>query len=222
MKTHAFFAASLLIGVALLPLPAGAEPADQAATAPEAPEETIVVEEAPAESSSGSSDDEPAQTIDVSSFQETALPDSPEPHFSDAGLLQGDLPEEPAEPAGPLKKGTAEQLRQVIRIRQLRTIAQRDPVIRNERLRAEAARTPEGRRTLLRNYYVLVYNRMVHLEPSLKAELEADLIVKLNRLEQKNIRPSQLVEPYQPLPGSRVQERTVIVTTTETVVKEQE
>lgn len=218
MKRIALLTASLLAGAALLPHAASALPPDSETTSETFVTEEVVVEEQV---------EAPPATIDLSGFQadEEALSGIPGEPPPDAGLLEENWPLPEEEAVGPLKPGRAEKLRQLVRLRQIRTIAQRDPLIQNEKRRAEAARTPEGRRTLMRNYYFLLYQRMVKLEPSLKEDLQLDLVTKLARYEQRRIRPSILVEPYQPLPGSRlsdyqVEEVTVTVVEQETASEE--
>ncbi|MEI8233598.1 MAG: hypothetical protein WCH57_02805 [Verrucomicrobiota bacterium] len=100
------------------------------------------------------------------------------------------------------KKGTAEQLRQAIRIRELKTQVLEDPEVQGERAKANQAKTEEGRRVLMRNYYTLLYTKMEKLDPSLTEPLEQQLAANLRRFEQHSIRPSILIEAVTPLPGS--------------------
>ena len=113
------------------------------------------------------------------------------------------VPSEPlaVQPA-PLKKGTAEQLRQAIQIRELKTKVLEDPQVVTHRAAAECAKTEEGRRISMRNYYTLLYTKIGQLDPSLTPLLNAQLHDILVRYEQHNVRPSILIECVSPLPGS--------------------
>lgn len=100
------------------------------------------------------------------------------------------------------KKGNAERLREAVRIRELKTAAGADPRVCEELTKANQAKTAEGRRILMRNYYLLLYTKMEKLDPSLTVPLERELYDNLRRFEQRGIRPSVLIEDVTPLPGS--------------------
>ena len=106
----------------------------------------------------------------------------------------------PVPPAG--GKGTAEQLRQAIRIRELKTLVLQDPQVLAEKCKADQTKTEEGRRVMMRNYYTLLYTKMEKIDPSLTETLEAQLVAILRRYEQHNVYPSTLIEDVTPLPGS--------------------
>jgi len=117
-------------------------------------------------------------------------------------------PDEPASPntaeSGQFKKGTAAQLRQAVRMRQLKTQLLDDATIQGELARARCATTEEGRRVLMRNYYTLLYTKIEKLDPTLFELAERELYDALVRFEQHQIRPSILIEPgICPLPNSR-------------------
>jgi hypothetical protein len=100
------------------------------------------------------------------------------------------------------KKGSAEQLRETIRIRELKTQALEDPQVQAEKAKARQTKTEEGRRVLMRNYFTLLYTKMEQLDPALKEPLEKELAGNLLRFEQHNVYPSTLIENVTPLPGS--------------------
>lgn len=106
----------------------------------------------------------------------------------------------PAPAAG--GKGTAEQLRQAIRIRELKTLVLQDPQVLAEKCKADQTKTEEARRILMRNYYTLLYTKMEKIDPSLTETLEPQLATILRRYEQHNVCPSILIEDVTPLPGS--------------------
>ncbi|MEI6560533.1 MAG: hypothetical protein WCO68_00435 [Verrucomicrobiota bacterium] len=115
-------------------------------------------------------------------------------------------PEAPAPalvtPPVALQKGTAEQLRQAIRIRELRTLAEEDPAVIAQKTTAQCAKTEAGRCVAMRNYYTLLYTQMEKLDPTLRPLLETQLHNTLIRYEQHNVRPTELIEQIASLPGS--------------------
>ena len=102
----------------------------------------------------------------------------------------------------PLKRGTAEQLRQAIRIRELKTRLLEEPAIHDQRVLADTAKTDAGRRAALRNFYTLLYTKIEKIDPSLHDVVEGMLYNQLLALEQANVRPSKLLEPIAAVPGS--------------------
>ncbi|XHR28706.1 MAG: hypothetical protein ACFUZC_22660 [Chthoniobacteraceae bacterium] len=128
-------------------------------------------------------------------------PEAPEPTTA----APTPAPARPPVPDVPesMKKGTSAQLRQAIRMRQIKTDLLADPVIQAELARARAAKTEEGHRVLMRNYFLLLYTRIEKIDPSLCALAETELRNALLRYEQHNVCPSVLIEPgICPLPGS--------------------
>lgn len=107
----------------------------------------------------------------------------------------------PAAPAA-LAKGSAEQLRQAIRIRELKTQVLEDPEVQAQKEGARCAQTNAGRCVWMRNYYTLLYTKIEKIDPSLTEELEKQLHELLGRYEQHNVRPSVLIECVKELPGS--------------------
>ncbi len=108
----------------------------------------------------------------------------------------------PAPAPAPMLKGSAEQLRQAIRIRELRTQVMEEPEVQAQLAGANCAKTYAGRNIWMRNYYTLLYTRMEAIDPSLAGELESQLHDILMRYEQRQVRPSGLIEPVKELPGS--------------------
>lgn len=121
----------------------------------------------------------------------------------------------PATPtAGASSKGDTEQLRQAIRIRELKTqVLLNDPAIEAQKKMAACAKTEEGRRILTRNYYTLLYTAMEKLDPSLTAVLETQLYNILLGYEQSKVRPSELIEDVVALPGSHSADHAPAATT---------
>jgi|GEM_PF-2248725 len=105
-------------------------------------------------------------------------------------------------PGGELRPERAPQLRQAIRIRELRTLVLEDPAVAEQWALAEKAKTYEGRRTALRNYYTLIAKKTIERDASLKEPVNERLKRQLRSLEQRHVRPSTLIEPIAPVPGS--------------------
>ena len=141
--------------------------------------------------------------------EETAAPGDPMQNGTPQVLQTQDLMPVPAAvtpaeaaPHAPLEKGTAEQLRQAIRIRELKTVVEEDSEVVAQKATAECAKTEAGRCVAMRNYYTLLYTKMEKLDPSLSPVLEGQLHGILTRYEQHNVCPSVLIEPVVALPGS--------------------
>ncbi len=197
---------------AAVPSAASAPASEEATTAPVlAPEGEAPATPASPEPVNSEAESSPVPTkIDPSAFQQSIdeplplIPESGSPTYeTDASFLSNNPGEAGVEKTGPLKKGTAEQLRQAIRIRELKTLAHQDTAVIAELARAQSAATFEGRRVALRNYYTLLNAKIVKADPSLKEALEGELRRKLARLEQHRVRPSKLIEPIKELAGSR-------------------
>ena len=129
------------------------------------------------------------------------------PGIPPAASVTGSAQSTPAQPA-PVSasvsvKGSAEQLRQAIRIRELKTkVLLADAEVNAQRALADRARTPNGRRAALRNYYALLYTKIEKLDPTLKDTMEGVLYGQLLGLEQHRLVPAPLVEAIRELPGS--------------------
>ena len=96
----------------------------------------------------------------------------------------------------PIKKrdstADAEDLiRQRIRLREVKTKAQRDPAVQAEWERAAAVKTDYEKRDALKGYYRLLYGRMAKIDPALKTPLDQQLREALSRLDQDHIAPTQ-------------------------------
>ena len=101
------------------------------------------------------------------------------------------------------KKGTIEQLRTSVRIRELQTrVLLNDPEITAQCAIADKARTPNGYRAAMRNYYSLLTAKIERIDPSLTPVLELRLYQQLYALEQHKLRPARLLEPIAPVKGS--------------------
>jgi hypothetical protein len=125
---------------------------------------------------------------------------TPAPAPAEAASGTASTPTPPA--AADLSKGSAEQLRQAIRIRELKTQVLEDPLVQEQKTGAQCAKTNAGRCVWMRNFYTLLYTKIEKIDPSLTVELESQLHDVLARYEQHHVRPSVLVECVKELPGS--------------------
>jgi hypothetical protein len=113
--------------------------------------------------------------------------------------LPSERPPRPPAAQSPIKtKGTSsataqaeDELKQRIRLREARTKALRDPAVQAEWTRANEVKTDYERREALRNYYKLLYGRMVKLDSSLKSPVDKLLKQSLSTLDQDHIAPTQ-------------------------------
>ncbi len=117
-------------------------------------------------------------------------------------------PEEmaPTRPPLPPKRGTAEQLRTTARIRELKSLLKNDPELNAQLEHQRRAKTFEGRRTAMRNYYTLLYNKIAKMDPSVEKAAMQQLHRKLSAMKQNRIRPSVLIEDIRRIPGSSLEE----------------
>lgn len=178
MKSHSILFAAVICGLGL------------AAHAEEAAAPATIAPAAPAGGTL-----QPLQTPDL------MLAPTPEAVVTPAPAADASASVSVAAPA-PLKKGTAEQLRQAIRIRELKTVVEEDPQVCEQKATADHAKTEEGRRVAMRNYYTLLYTKIEKIDPSLEGVLEQQLRGILMRYEQRNVCPSVLIEPIIALPDS--------------------
>ena len=83
-------------------------------------------------------------------------------------------------------------LKQRIRLRELKTTALKDPGLQEWRSRAELARTDPEKRDALREYYNRLYARILKLDGSLKDLVEKRRTASLARLSQSKIDPANI------------------------------
>jgi len=155
----------------------------------------------------------PSPSPSVPPSADTAKPgiDEPIPLIPQQGFgpqpKEAPIPEGAEAPTGkpqgtPPAKGSAEQLRRDIRIRELKTQVEQDPEVVAALEVAKHTKTAEGHRTAMRNYYTLIATKVEKLDPSVRGPIEGWLYGHLFSYEQHRVRPSKLIENIRPLPGS--------------------
>jgi hypothetical protein len=207
MKTLLFFpaapAAMALLTAALVALPWGRLHAQSPPPDPKTtPANTAPATPAPAPEISAEAL-KPAAEPSPTPVPESPLPDvtlgSDSAGEEDILLPPNRRPELPQA----LEHGFSVQQETLVRIRELKTEETQQADVRELRERARQARTEEARRVLMRNYYTLVYTRMIRREPTLKPVLEAQLRAILLTYEQNRIRPTLAKEKVESLSSSR-------------------
>lgn len=94
-------------------------------------------------------------------------------------------------PAGPSKTDVAEDAMQLhIKLRAAKTKALADPVIQAELAKAAAAKTDYDKREVFKRYYVLLYARMLQIDPSIAGGIAARQANSLSRIYQFHIKPT--------------------------------
>ncbi len=87
------------------------------------------------------------------------------------------------------------ELRNRIRLRQIKTKALKDPRIQADWERAQTARTEFEKREALKDYYTTLYDRMTKLDSSLKGQIKDLRTESLRRLRQHRMAPTEPLEP---------------------------
>jgi hypothetical protein len=94
-------------------------------------------------------------------------------------------------PAGPSRTDIAEDAMQLhIKLRAAKTKALEDPVIQAELAKAALAKTDYDRREVYKRYYILLYARMLQIDPSIAAGIAARQGSSLYGCYQYHIRPT--------------------------------
>ena len=197
MKLLPYLLAAAAVILAPLPAPAqDAAPAHQGVAIPPAPD----ANPAPATSNAGASEKDAAATVPLSGqstgpeldkpgqLMPEAIPSNPKPHGHSGGK-RGEPPLAPQ--PGPALASTfkAEQdLKTLIRLRQIQTRAQNDPSIQADWDAAHRAKSDPKRRELLTIYYNHLYGRMLKLDSSLAEKIQARRAAALGRLQYNRLR----------------------------------
>jgi hypothetical protein len=185
---------------------ASPSPAEQQPAAEETP---AAAEETPATAADEpAADDLPSPPEDAAPLSaEDIIPMAPMPNLAlpDEALIDpeamfaDDLP--PLPPAAIAIESAAERQRDaLIRYREVRLQAEKDPEVAAMHERAGKERTLEGRRAALREYYRLLFAKVASIDSSLKAKAEMMETAYIRRLAQVRLEPTIPLEPP-PTPG---------------------
>jgi hypothetical protein len=95
------------------------------------------------------------------------------------------------QPVGPSKTDVAEDALQLhVKLRKAKTKALEDPVIQAELAKTASAKTDYAVREVYKRYYVLLYARMLQIDPSIAAGIAARQAISLSRCYQYHIKPT--------------------------------
>lgn len=156
----------------------------------------------PAASGSSAPLETPSLLPNQSLFPSIPAPSESVPATPPSTNSKAETAPSPAATPETLKKGTAEQLRQAIQLRELKTQILGTTELQALKAKAQCAKTEEARRILMRNYYTRLYSQIEQLDPSLHELVEKEWHDQLYRFEQHKVCPSVLIEPVTALPGS--------------------
>lgn len=121
-----------------------------------------------------------------------AMPDAA---FTDPNAIIPD--EAPPAPnlAGAAQNDAEEKRKNNIRYREVRIQAEKDPAVISMQDQADAARTDEDKRAALREYYRLLFKRMVSIDKSLEEQCRQMESAYLRRLAQYRLEPTIPLRP---------------------------
>lgn len=144
-----------------------------------------------------------APTDDNPLTAEDIIPMAPMPEFSlpDEALVDpgadflDDLPPAPPPPAVAIESATEKMRADTIRYREVRVQAEKDPQVVQMAERVDQEKTLEGRRAALREYYRLLFARVVEIDSSLKIHAENMELAYIRRLAQVRLEPTIPLEP---------------------------
>jgi len=131
----------------------------------------------------------PGSDVSDSSFTE---PTGMTPGPDDASPIAPSLPPAPQNVA-------EEERKEKIRYQKARVTALKDPAVQTAMENAETSKTFEDRRAYYRQYYKLLYAKIVQIDPSLKEYAQLLEQAHIARLAQTTILPTI---PKNPPPGS--------------------
>jgi hypothetical protein len=139
---------------------------------------TLTAQESKSESTQAQSQAAPKATVDP--FSSEPLPLIPETPGTGPKTSSQASPAQPAGSPGSVDKASlakttaadADDLRGLVRFREVKTLALRDPKVQRQWEVAESAETIPGKIAALKEYYVLLYARMLAIDGSLKPRIE--------------------------------------------------
>jgi hypothetical protein len=106
------------------------------------------------------------------------------------------IPDAPPPPVGQTLDNAQEKLRlQSIRYKEVRTAVDKDPKVLSLRQQADRAKTPEDKRAALREYYRLLFKKMVAMDKSLEDKCREMEGAYLRRLAQDRLEPTIPLNP---------------------------
>jgi hypothetical protein len=129
--------------------------------------------------------------ISINQTPDLALPDEA---LVDPNAIVPDMPVAPP-PAVTADSDAQKAREETVRYKQLRTRFEQDPEVANLREQAETAPTIEDRRAAMREYYRLLFKKIVAADKSLKERSQTMLDAYLRRLAQSRLEPTIPLNP---------------------------
>lgn len=161
-----------------------AETAPEAAPSPEAPSQDVIPMEG---------QPQPPDGVTSAPLDTTDLAPMPDEAFIDPNAL---VPDELPPSAPAVAESAQEKARQVsIRYRTVRIEAEKDPKVLSLRQQADEAKTEEDRRAALREYYRLLFKKIVSIDKSLAERCAMVEEAYLRRLAQDRLEPTIPLNP---------------------------
>ncbi len=132
----------------------------------------------------------PLETQDLAPAIDQAMPDDA---FTEPNAV---IPDAPPPPVTQTLDSAQEKLRlQNIRYKEVRIQVDKDRKVKNLREQADKAKTPEDKRAALREYYRLLFKKMVAVDPSLEGKCRIMEEAYLRRLAQERLEPTIPLNP---------------------------
>jgi hypothetical protein len=126
------------------------------------------------------------------SGESSSLSDLPNPD----NLMPNDAGESVAPPPPKVAENKFEKQRSnEIRYQEVKLQALKEAAIRDMRAKADVAKSDEAKRQALREYYRMLFAKMVSIDPSLQPKCDAMLQAYLRRLGQYRVEPSIPLQP---------------------------
>ncbi len=120
---------------------------------------------------------------------------APDSSFTDPNALVPDGPPQP--PGAPtVRENTEENDRKMaIRYREVRVQADKDPKVLSLYKQSETAKTDEDKRAALREYYKLLFTKMISIDPALEKKCKMMEEAYIRRLAQTRLEPTIPLNP---------------------------
>jgi hypothetical protein len=132
----------------------------------------------------------PLDTQDLAPSIDQAMPDDA---FTAPNAV---IPDEAPPPVGQALDNAQERLRlQSIRYKEVRIQVEKDPKVKSLLSQSVSAKTPEDKRAALREYYRLLFKKMVAVDKSLESKCAEMEHAYIRRLAQERLEPTIPLNP---------------------------
>jgi len=136
----------------------------------------------------------PLDTGAIAPAPEGALPS--EGSSQSSPVISDEVPPAPPALPGAATDNTKEKARQTeIRYKEVRVQAEKDPQVAGMMKKADKAKTDEDKRAALREYYRLLFAKMVSIDKSLADKCKAMELAYIRQLAQERLEPTIPLNP---------------------------